>query len=228
MWPYDVPHRGVGPHAEGYFGRSPFTYSATFGGPDRRRALYRCPGQRLLLVSIAYPRRPHEPLRPRHPAVRRLRLQADGTRRPGCRLADRLRRSRTVLRQGRDVHRGHWHEGRHPQRARRYLQSTGPAARARRARATFLRKARHPCSPRPAGRHHRFRATDGRRATTAVNAVAGCKTASNYASSYVQIFPAMQHGSRHRRCKRDGARARSPNDTGKVVAVVVHRQDDRQ
>src|SRR6476661_5914302 len=32
MWPYDVPHRGVGPHAEGYFGRSPFTYSATYGG----------------------------------------------------------------------------------------------------------------------------------------------------------------------------------------------------
>jgi choline dehydrogenase-like flavoprotein len=34
MWPYDVPHRGVGPHAEGYFGRSPFTFSATYGGPQ--------------------------------------------------------------------------------------------------------------------------------------------------------------------------------------------------
>src|SRR3954469_1619929 len=32
MWPYDVPHRGVGAKAEGYFGRSPFSYSATYGG----------------------------------------------------------------------------------------------------------------------------------------------------------------------------------------------------
>ncbi|HXB66657.1 MAG TPA: GMC family oxidoreductase [Candidatus Acidoferrales bacterium] len=32
MWPYQVPHRGVGPHGEGYFGRSPFTFSASFGG----------------------------------------------------------------------------------------------------------------------------------------------------------------------------------------------------
>ena len=34
MWPYSVPHRGVGPHAEGYFGRTPFTFSASFGGPQ--------------------------------------------------------------------------------------------------------------------------------------------------------------------------------------------------
>jgi choline dehydrogenase-like flavoprotein len=32
MWPYQVQHRGAGPRAEGYFGRSPFTYSATYGG----------------------------------------------------------------------------------------------------------------------------------------------------------------------------------------------------
>ena len=32
MWPWLVPHRGVGPKAEGYFGRSPFAFSATFGG----------------------------------------------------------------------------------------------------------------------------------------------------------------------------------------------------
>lgn len=32
MWPYQVPHRGAGPKGEGYFGRSPFTFSATFGG----------------------------------------------------------------------------------------------------------------------------------------------------------------------------------------------------
>jgi choline dehydrogenase-like flavoprotein len=32
MWPWLVPHRGVGPKAEGYFARSPFAFSATFGG----------------------------------------------------------------------------------------------------------------------------------------------------------------------------------------------------
>jgi len=32
VWPYQVPHRGVGPKAEGYLGRSPYTFSATFGG----------------------------------------------------------------------------------------------------------------------------------------------------------------------------------------------------
>ena len=33
-WPYDYPHRGVGPHAEGYFGRSPFSFNAFNGGPQ--------------------------------------------------------------------------------------------------------------------------------------------------------------------------------------------------
>ena len=34
QWPYDYPHRGVGPHAEGYFGRSPFSFNAFNGGPQ--------------------------------------------------------------------------------------------------------------------------------------------------------------------------------------------------
>ena len=34
VWPHQVPHRGVGPRAEGYFGRSPFTFGATFGGTE--------------------------------------------------------------------------------------------------------------------------------------------------------------------------------------------------
>jgi choline dehydrogenase-like flavoprotein len=33
-WPYDYAHRGVGPHAEGYFGRSPFSFNAFYGGPQ--------------------------------------------------------------------------------------------------------------------------------------------------------------------------------------------------
>jgi choline dehydrogenase-like flavoprotein len=32
MWPYEAPHRGVGPHAKGSFGWSPFTLNATYGG----------------------------------------------------------------------------------------------------------------------------------------------------------------------------------------------------
>jgi choline dehydrogenase-like flavoprotein len=34
LWPYQVPHRGVGEKAEGYFGRSPYTFSAFFGGTE--------------------------------------------------------------------------------------------------------------------------------------------------------------------------------------------------
>lgn len=33
MWPYDVWHRGVGAHGEGYFGRPSFTFNASYGGP---------------------------------------------------------------------------------------------------------------------------------------------------------------------------------------------------
>lgn len=32
LWPWQVPHRGAGPHAEGYFGRSPYDFAAFFGG----------------------------------------------------------------------------------------------------------------------------------------------------------------------------------------------------
>ena len=45
--------------------------------PARRRAVHRRAGQRFFLVSIAHPRRTDEPLRPRHAAVRRLRLHAE-------------------------------------------------------------------------------------------------------------------------------------------------------
>ena len=100
---------------------------------------------------------------------------AEGTGRPWCRLADRLRGSRALLRQGRDVHRRHRHEGRNPQRARRHLQSARATARARRPRAALLRKARHPRDPRRDRRSRRFRATAVRRATTADSAVGAAR-----------------------------------------------------
>ena len=54
----------------------------------------------------------------------------------------------------------------------------------------------------------------------------GCMTASNYASSYVQIFPAMKTGTRAGHRQRDGARAdhrrQRQGDRG-----LLHRQDDR-
>ena len=63
------------------------------------------PGAEVRLVARAHVRRAHQSLGPHLPAQRSLRLQAAHARRPRLRLADELRRSRAVLRQGRDAHR---------------------------------------------------------------------------------------------------------------------------
>ena len=119
----------------------------------RRRALHRRAGQRLLVVPLARARRTHEPLRPRHVADGRLRLQAEDHRRPRVRLADRLRRHGAVLRQGRALHRRDRHAGGNPQRAGRHLQPAGAAPRPRRPDPAVLREARHPGRRRPSGGH---------------------------------------------------------------------------
>ena len=175
MWPYNVPHRGAGPKGEAYSGRpTGFTYSATYGGaqlagePVHRRAR-----ERLLLVPLADPRRPHESLRSHHAALRRLRLQATLARRPRLRLADQLRRSRAVLRQGGDLHRRDRHRREDSQRARRDL------SRPRRRFASHDTLVQRSCAKldiravaRAPGRHHVAEKRPSRRATTAASAAA--------------------------------------------------------
>ena len=55
----------------------------------------------------------------------------------------------------------------------------------------------------------------------------GCMTASNYAASYVQIFPAMKTG-KVQVVANAMARELITDASGKVTARLLHRQDDRQ
>ena len=131
MWPYQVPHRGAGAEGPGLHRRTDRLHLQRDlrRQPARGRALHRGARQRLLVVPIAHSRRAHQPLRPRHAAHGRLRLQAEDHRRPRLRLADQLRGSRAVLRQGGALHRRNRHGRGHPQRAGWHLQSAGRAAR---------------------------------------------------------------------------------------------------
>ena len=125
MWPYNVPHRGAGPKGEAYSGRpTGFTYSATYGGAQLAgRAVHGRAGQRLLVVPLAHPRRAHQSLRPRHAALRRLRLQAQHRATASAstgRSATRISR-RTTTRPSEFIGvTGTRRED--PQRARRHLQ----------------------------------------------------------------------------------------------------------
>ena len=121
----------------------------------RRRALHRGRRHRgLLVVPLADRRRPDQPLRPHLAAVLRLRLQALRPRRPGLELADRLRRPRPLLRQGRDVHRRGRQPRRAPERAGRHLSRPPGAQGARAAHPARQPEDGHPLHPQPAGGHH--------------------------------------------------------------------------
>ena len=120
----------------------------------RGRTLHRRAGQRLLLVPLAHPGRTDEPLRPRHAALCRLRLQGQDHRRPRLRLADHVRGSEAVLRQGGTIHRHGRHGREHPQRTGRDLSTARRVARPRRARAALVREDGHPRRARASGRHH--------------------------------------------------------------------------
>ena len=155
----------------------------------RGRALHRRAGQRLLLVPLAHPRRPHQSLRPRHAPHGRLRLQA----------ADRPTVSASTGRSATTTSR------RTTTRPRRFIGVTGTTEGIRSAPDGIFNP------PAPLRAHdalvQRACAKLGIRAVAARQAVTtvarngrppchycgqcgrGCKTASNYASSYVQIFP---------------------------------------
>ena len=134
MWPYDVPHRGAGAEGAGLHRRADRLHLQRHlrRRAARGRAVHGGAGQRLLVVPIARPRRPHQPLRPRDAADGRLRLQAEDDRRPRLRLADQLRRTwRPYYDKAERFIGVTGSAGRHPQRARRHLQPAGAAPGAR-------------------------------------------------------------------------------------------------
>ena len=139
----------------------------------RGRTLHGGAGQRLLVVPLAHSRRPHQPLRPRHAAVRRLRLQAAIARRPRLRLADQLRGPRAVLRQGRDASSASSARSRSIRSAPDGIFDTPAPLR---AHDTLVQrscaKLEHPRRRRAAGGDDRRRGTAGPAATTAASAAA--------------------------------------------------------
>ncbi len=153
-----VPHRGAGERGQGYTTRAVRLHLQrdVRRRAARGRAVHRRRGQRLLLVPLAHPRRPHQPLRP-HPRCAsptttssRARATVSGFDWPIgyddlAPYYDKAERFIGVT--GSD--------GGHPQRARRHLPAAGRAAGARRARAARVREARHPRdSGAPGGHHH--------------------------------------------------------------------------
>ena len=177
MWPYNVPHRGAGRKRTGLHQRADRLHLQRdlrrFAA--RGRAVHRGAGQRLLVVSFADPRRPHEPLRSRHAADGRLRLQATSHRRPRLRLADQLQRSRAVLRQGGATSSAS--PARSKASAARPTASSIHRRRCGRTTCSCSARARKTASaPWPRDRRsRRCRETAGRRATTVASADAAAR-----------------------------------------------------
>ncbi len=218
MWPYEVPHRGAGPRGEGYFGRSPFTYSATYGGPELEGEPYTvAPGSdfvwfrsrilggrtnhygRISLRFADYDFTPHS----------RDGLGTDwpityGDLAPYYDKADAFI-GVTGTREGiRSAPDGIFQPPA-PLKVHEVLLKNAcatldiPCIAARRAVVTTPTNGRAPCH---------YCGQCGR----------GCVTASNYASSYVQIFPAMRTG-RVTVITDAMARELIADDAGKVAAV---------
>ena len=228
MWPYQAPNRGAGPHAEGLHRRADRLHLQRdlWRGATGRRTLHRGAGQRLLLVPLAHPRRPHQPLRPRHAALWPTTTSSRGS-------TDGL---------GWDWPISYDDLAPYYDKAERFIGVTGSIEGIRSAPDGIFNP------PAPLRAHdtlvQRACAKLGIRAVAARQAVTtvarngrpachycgqcgrGCKTASNYASSYVQIFPAMQTGS-VQVIANAMARELITDDTGKVTAVSYIDKTDR-
>jgi choline dehydrogenase-like flavoprotein len=218
LWPYDVLHRGVGPHAEGYFGRSPFTFSATYGGAQLEGEPYTvAPGSDFSWF--------------------RSRVLGGRTNHYGrvtLRFADYDFRPRERDGLGVDWPISYEDPAPYYDKAETFIGVTGTKEGIRSAPDGIFNP------PAPLRAHdvlvQRSCATLGIRAVPARQAVTtvprngrpachycgqcgrGCKTASNYASSYVQIFPAMRTG-RVTLVANAMARELITDDTGQVAAV---------
>jgi choline dehydrogenase-like flavoprotein len=218
MWPYDVPHRGVGPHAEGYFGRSPFTFNATYGGAHIEGEPYTvAPGSEFSWF--------------------RSRIVGGRTNHYGrisLRFADYdfTPYSRDGL--GTDWPITYEELSPYYDKAETFIGVTGTKEGIRsapdgifqtpapmRVHEVLVKKAGAKLGiPVIASRQAVItRPTNGRPACHYCGQCGrGCTTASNYASSYVQIFPAMKTG-RVKLITDAMARELITDDTGKVKAV---------
>jgi choline dehydrogenase-like flavoprotein len=195
MAPYDVPFRGAGPHAEAYFGgQTGFTYSANFGGAQIEGEPYTvAPGSqfRWFRSRVLGGRTNH---------YGRITLRfADYDFKP--RMRDGL---------GFDWPISYEEMAPYYEKAERFIGVTGTVENIRSAPDSIFQPPAalrvHDILVQRACAKLGIRAIPGRQSviTTPLNGRPpchycgqcgrGCRTASNYASSYVQIFPAMQTG----------------------------------
>ncbi len=219
MWPYDVPHRGAGPKGEAYSGRpTGFTYSATYGGAQLPGEPYTvAPGS-----DFSWFRSRILGGRTNHYGRVTLRF-ADYDFKP---------RSRDGL--GFDWPISYQDLAPYYDKAETFIGVVGSVENIRSAPDGIFDK------PAPLRAHdtlvQRSCAKLGIRAVPARQAVTtsprngrpgchycgqcgrGCMTASNYASSYVQIFPAMKTG-RVQVVANAMARELITDASGKVTAV---------
>jgi len=219
MWPYEAPNRGAGPHGEAYTGgRTGFSYSATYGGAQLEGEPYTvAPGSDFSWF--------------------RSRILGGRTNHYGrvtLRMSDYDFKPRSTDGLGWDWPISYQDLAPYYDKAERFIGVTGTTEGIRSAPDGIF-------NPPAALRAHdtivqRACAKLGIRAVAARQAVTtiarngrpachycgqcgrGCKTASNYAASYVQIFPAMQTG-RVQVVANAMARELLTDETGKVSAV---------
>jgi len=195
MWPYNIPHRGAGPKGQTYFNQpTGFTYSATFGGSQLDGEPYTvAPGSDFSWF--------------------RSRILGGRTNHYGrvtLRLADYDFKPKTTDGLGFDWPISYSDLAPYYDKAETFIGVTGSIEGIRSAPDGIFNP------PAPLRAHdvlvQRACAKNGIRAVAARQAVTtiprngrpachycgqcgrGCMTASNYASSYVQIFPAMKTG----------------------------------
>ena len=227
MWPYQVPHRGAGAQAEGYFGRSPFTFGAFFGGSEIEGEPYTvAPGS-----EFSWFRSRVIGGRTNHYARISLRF-ADYDFAPYSRDG-----------QGTDWPITYDELAPYYDKAEAFIGVTGSREGIRSAPDGIFQP---PAAPRvhevlvqKACAKLGIPCIAARQAviTTPLNGRApchycgqcgrGCVTASNYASSYVQIFPAMKTG-RVKVIANAMARELITDDTGRVIAVSYIDKATRQ
>ena len=219
MWPYNVPHRGAGAKGQAYTGGpTGFTYSATYGGAQLEGEPYTvAPGSDFSWF--------------------RSRVLGGRTNHYGrvtLRMSDYDFKPRSTDGLGWDWPISYDDLAPFYEKAERFIGVVGSAEGIRSAPDGIFH------TPAPLRAHdvlvQRACAKQGIRAVSARQAVIthpvngrpachycgqcgrGCMTASNYAASYVQIFPAMQTG-RVKVIANAMARELITDETGKVTAV---------
>jgi choline dehydrogenase-like flavoprotein len=219
MLPYHIPHRGAGPRGEAYTGgRTGFTYSATFGGAQLEGEPYTvAPGSDFSWF--------------------RSRILGGRTNHYGrvtLRFADYDFKPRSTDGLGFDWPIGYDDLAPYYDKAERFIGVTGTVEGIRSAPDGVFNppgalKA-HDVLVQRACAKQGIRAIPARQAVTTIarngrppchycgQCGRGCITASNYASSYVQIFPAMKTG-RVQVIANAMARELLTDATGNVVAV---------